>query len=273
MNPTPSPRRAGLATLLIAVLAMIWTGLATGTAAQGASDVRFPALSGRVVDQASLLTPAKEAEITARLEALERDTTGQLVVVTLASLQGLEIEDYGYRLGRAWGIGQAETDNGVLLIVAPEERKVRIEVGYGLEPVLTDGLSALIIHNEILPSFREGRFEQGIERGVDALEAQLRLDPAEAQARAAAAAAPQAGLPVGPMILIGVIFFLLFVGLTSAVAGGGRRRRGSGVAPILIWAASEALRNSGRGGGSSWGGGGFGGGGGGFGGGGASGGW
>lgn len=270
------PLQAGrLATLLFAVMAAVWLAFGQAAAAQGSADVRFPALTGRVVDQAGLLTPAKETELTDRLEALERDTTDQLVVVTVSSLQGLEIEDYGYRLGRSWGIGQAETDNGVLLIVAPNERKVRIEVGYGLEPILTDGLSALIIHNEILPSFREGRFERGIEQGVTAIEAQLRLDPAEAQARAAAAAKPKADVPVGPMIMIGVILFLMFISMIGALGRGGRRRRGSGVAPILIWAASEALRSGGRGrgGGSSWGGGGFGGGGGSFGGGGASGGW
>lgn len=265
-----------LGALLFALLAAVWLASGQSAFAQGSGDVRFPALSGRVVDQARLLTPEKEAELTTRLEALERDTSDQLVVVTLESLQGLEIEDYGYRLGRAWGIGQAEDDNGVLLIVAPTERKVRIEVGYGLEPVLTDALSALIIHNEILPSFREGHFERGIERGVAAIDAQLRLDPAEAQARAAAAASPKAELQIGPIILIGVIFVLMFVGMIGGLARGGRRRRGSGVSPILIWAAAEALRSSSRGGGggSSWGGGGgFSGGGGSFGGGGASGGW
>lgn len=266
-----------LTALLFAVLAAVWLAFAPDAAAQGSRDVQFPALSGRVVDQARLLTPEKEAALTARLEALERDTSDQLVVVTLDSLQGLEIEDYGHRLGRAWGIGQAGENNGALLIVAPNERKVRIEVGYGLEPILTDGLSALIIHNEILPSFRDGRFERGIEQGVTAIEAQLRLDPAEAEARAAAADSPKAGVPVGPLIMIGVILFLMFVGMIGVLGRGGRRRRGSGVAPILIWAASEALRSSGSrgGGGSSWGGGGggFSGGGGSFGGGGASGGW
>ena len=275
MKSPPPCQTVRLAALLFAMLVAVWLASGHSAAAQGSADVRFPALTGRVVDQAGLLTPAKEAELATRLEALETDTSDQLVVVTVDSLQGLEIEDYGYRLGRAWGIGQAEDDNGVLLIVAPEERKVRIEVGYGLEPVLTDGLSALIIHNEILPSFREGHFERGIEQGVAAIDAQLRLDPAEAQARAAAAVKPKAGLPVGPLIMIGVVFFLMFIGLIGGLSGGGRRRRGSGVAPILIWAASEALRSGGRGGGSSWGGGGggFGGGGGGFGGGGASGGW
>lgn len=272
MTRASARRRASLSGLLVA-LTVGWLCVAGAAAAQ-----TFPALSGRVVDQARLLSPEAEAALTAKLEALERDTSDQVVVVTVESLQGREIEEYGYQLGRAWGVGQADDDNGVLLIVAPEERKVRIEVGYGLEPVLTDALSALIIHNEILPAFREGYFERGIEQGVDAIDAQLRLDPAEAQARAATAGRPAVGVPVGPMLVIGVIFLLLFVSVIGGLARGGRRRRGrgSGVAPVLIWAATEALRNSGRGvggGRSSWGGGGFGGGGGSFGGGGASGGW
>lgn len=266
--------RARLGARLIALSVASWLCLAGSVMAQGAGQTDFPPLTGRVVDQAQLLSPEAETALTAKLEALERDTSDQLVVVTVESLKGQEIEAYGYQLGRAWGIGQAEDDNGVLLIVAPEERKVRIEVGYGLEPVLTDALSVLIIHNEILPSFRDGHFERGIQQGVDAIDAQLRLDPAEAQARAAQAAAPKAGMPVGPMIMIGVILFLMFTGMIGGLSRGGRRRRGSGVAPILIWAASEAMRNSGRGGGGfGGGGGGFGGGGGGFGGGGASGGW
>jgi uncharacterized protein len=261
-----------LPALLVVLLSGLWLACAPVAMAQ-AGGPRFPALTGRVVDQASLLTPQKEAALTAKLEALERDTSDQLVVVTVDSLQGLEIEDYGYRLGRAWGIGQADADNGVLLLVAPEERKVRIEVGYGLEGVLTDALSALIIHDQILPAFREGYFERGIEQGVDAIDQQLRLDPAEAQARAAAAARPKAGVPVGPIIMVCLILGLMFISMIGALARGGRRRRGSGIGPILIWAASEAMRSNSRGGGGGFGGGGFGGGGGSFGGGGASGGW
>lgn len=257
-----------------ALLAVLWLVAAPPSAL---AQPRFPALTGRVVDEARLLSPSKEAEITARLEALERDTTDQLVVVTVADLQGYAIEEYGYQLGRAWGVGRQDRNNGVLLIVAPNERKVRIEVGYGLEPVLTDALSAVIIHNQILPPFREGYFERGIDQGVAAIEEQLRLDPAEAQARAAAAQRPAADAPIGSMVFIAAIFLFMALSLIGGIAGRGRRRRGHGVAPILIWAASEAMR-SGRRGGSSWGGGGFGGGGfggggGSFGGGGASGGW
>jgi uncharacterized protein len=241
-----------------------------------AQDLTFPALTGRVVDQANLLSPAKEAELTARLEKLEQDTTDQLVVVTVESLQDRDIADYGYQLGRHWGIGQSETNNGVLLIVAPNERKVRIEVGYGLEPILTDALSALIIHNQILPAFREGGFERGITDGVDAIETQLRLDPEEAAARAAAAESPESDVPVPVILFILFVVFMVFVSFIGAVSRAGRRYKGDdGLTPVLIWAASEVLRNSGRGGGGGgWsGGGGFGGGGGGFGGGGASGGW
>ncbi|MFN9251892.1 MAG: TPM domain-containing protein [Brevundimonas sp.] len=259
------PRLLRLATFLLALT------LAAAPAARAQGSPTFPALAGRVVDEAGLLSPETEAALETRLAQLETDTSDQLVVVTVRSLQDLEIEDYGYRLGRAWGIGQSETDNGVLLIVAPVERRVRIEVGYGLEPILTDAWSALTIHHDILPRFREGAYEAGILAGVEAVEGQLRADPAEAQARAAAAEAPRPSTPVGPAILVALVFLFLFLGL---IGGGlrGRRRQPDGLGPIIAWAALDALsRGGGRGGG--FGGGSFGGGGGSFGGGGASGGW
>src|ERR1700761_3017346 len=138
---------------------------------------KFPALTGRVVDDAGILTPDTKADLTQKLAALEQKTSRQLVVVTLSSLQGYEISDYGYQLGRAWGIGQAKLNNGVLLIVAPKEHKVRIEVGYGLEPILTDALSSVIIQTAVLPKFRTGDYNAGVEAGVDALIQQLSLDP------------------------------------------------------------------------------------------------
>ena len=97
----------------------------------------FPALTGRVVDEAGILDPATKATLEQKLSDFETKTTGQLVVVTLKSLQGTSIEDYGYQLGRHWQIGQKEKNTGALLIVAPNERKVRIEVGYGFEGTLT----------------------------------------------------------------------------------------------------------------------------------------
>lgn len=265
---------------LVLVLIGLTSPLTVVSAASAAAPI-FPALSGRVVDQARILVPESEAELTAKLAGLEAETGDQFVVVTLDSLQDLEIEDYGYRLGRAWGIGSAENDSGVLLIVAPNERKVRLEVGYGLEPVLTDALSNQIIQNDILPPFREGGYARGIGAGVDAVIVQLRLDPAEAQARAAAATPGEAEAPVFPGLIITLIFLFLFLSLLGGLGRRGRRggRNHSGIGPILVWGAAEILSSAARGhsGGSGFGGGGFGGGfsggGGSFGGGGASGGW
>ena len=131
-----------------------------------AAEPAFPELTGRVVDEAGLLQAAEEAELSRLLEQHERETTNQVVVVTLQSLQGYPIEDFGYRLGRYWGIGQKGKDNGALLIVAPNERTVRIEVGYGLEGTLTDALIKTIIESEILPRFRENEYPGGIRVGV-----------------------------------------------------------------------------------------------------------
>lgn len=265
-------RSPGVAALLFSlVIALLLVLPATAQ-----SKIDFPPLTGRVVDQANLLDPATEQALTEKLAALEASSTDQLVVVTVNSLQDQEIEDYGYQLGRAWSIGQKENDNGALLIVAPNERKVRVEVGYGLEPILTDAFSSQVIRNDILPSFRDGDYQAGVIKGVDALIAQLSLDPAEAQARAQAAAAEQADTKsesVIPLVIIAGLF--LFIFLIAMRSGRGRR---SNASSVLLWAASEALRNSGRGGGGwggggGFGGGGFGGGGGSFGGGGASGGW
>ncbi len=262
---------------LSGLTAIALLGLTGPASALAQAPLTFPPLEGRVVDGARLLSPAKEQEISAKLEALERDTTDQVVVVTVPSLQGHEIEDYGYQLGRAWGIGREDKDNGVLLLIAPDEKKVRIEVGYGLEPVLTDAMSALIIQNAILPSFRQGYYERGITQGVDAIDDQLRLDPTEARVLAEAADRPKARLPVAVAIIVALVFAFLVLGLISSAGRGRRRRGGNGLSPILIWAASEALSSRGRSGRSSGGfGGGFGGfsgGGGSFGGGGASGGW
>ena len=122
-----------------------------------------------MVDQAGLLSERDEAELEAALARFEEATTAQIVVATLESLQDLPIEDYGYQLGREWGIGQAGKDNGALLIVAPEEREVRIEVGYGLEGELTDAQSRTIIETRILPHFRQGDFAAGIKAGVAAM--------------------------------------------------------------------------------------------------------
>lgn len=265
-----------------------------------------------VVDAAKLLNPAQTAEITSLAEDINRTTTRQFVVATIPDLQGYDIADYGYQLGRAWGIGQKDANNGIVLIVAPNERKVRIEVGYGLEPIMTDALSNNIIQNTILPKFRAGDMPGGIVAGAHAIAEQMKLplEAAEARAKAEAdkaAAAPRpqqrrsgGGIPFG-LIFWGIILLFVILPMLGIGAFGRRRRRGpwgerryrsndGGVLPIILWSiASEMGRSShhsgGWGGGSSgwgggdgggWGGGGgggFSGGGGSFGGGGASGSW
>src|SRR5262249_30269796 len=145
-------------------------------------------LSGRVVDEANMLDPATRAALTQKLAELEAKTTDQLVVVTLRSLQGTSIEDFGVELGRRWRIGQKDKNNGVLLIVAPSERKVRIEVGYGLEGTLTNAVSKLIIENAIIPRFRANDIPGGITRAVDDIVNVLTGDAEEWKQRAAKAA-------------------------------------------------------------------------------------
>ena len=241
----------------------------------------FPALTGRVVDAAKILPDDVEARLGEKLAALEAQSQRQLVVATLPSLEGYEISDYGYRLGRTWAIGSKEKNDGALLIIAPGERKVRIEVGYGLEGILTDGLSSLIIQNEILPRFKADDMPGGIEAGADALIAQLALP--EDQARALAAQAGSASqTPVGdtivPFVFFGLRFLFVFVLPMFMRVARGRGYRPKGLGPVILWSVADALA-SGRSssGGSSFGGGfsggGFSGGGGSFGGGGSSGSW
>jgi uncharacterized protein len=161
-----------LAALLLAVLSA------------GAFAAALPALTGRVVDGANIIDPATRDAITQKLAAYEAKSSDQVVVVTVPSLDGEEIEPYSNRLYRAWALGQKQENNGVLLVVAPNDRKVRIEVGYGLEGTLTDLMSKLIIENAITPNFRSGDFAGGISKGVDGILTVLSGDGAELEARA-----------------------------------------------------------------------------------------
>ena len=137
----------------------------------------FPALSGRVVDQAGVMSAASKSDIEAKSKTLEDKSGIQLVVATVKSLQGSDIESYANQLFRFWKLGEAKKNNGVLLLVAPAEHKVRIEVGYGLEGTLTDALSSVIISSAIVPRFKSNDFSGGIERGVDGIIAVLTTDP------------------------------------------------------------------------------------------------
>lgn len=250
-------RKSPLVALLLLLPAITW--------AQSTPD--FPELTGRVVDRAEMLSPEVETRLTQMLQAHEQASTEQVVVVTLPDLQGFPIEDYGYQLGRHWGIGQKGEDNGALLIVAKDEREIRIEVGYGLEGRLTDAQSSVIINRVITPAFQKGDFQAGIMNGTAAMIQVLGGEPL---------AVPQ-GQPSGkgqekPNLVIVGLFLLIMVSVVFFLGSrGGRGGRGGAA---LVGAALLGAAMGGRGGGGGgFGGGGFGGGGGGFGGGGASGGW
>ena len=251
----------------LAFMLVAWMCLAGGAFAQApaVTSLTFPALTGRVVDGGNLLSAADRTALTADLADLEAKTTDQLVIVTLSSLQGTTIEDYGYQLGRRWKIGQKDKDSGVLLIVAAAERKVRIEVGYGLEGTLTDAATKLIIENAILPAFRAGDFALGIRNGTGQIAQLLRAEAGTAPQAAgqAAPAGSNANAPVWPLILLGVfgVGLLIF----CAVSGGAACR---GIMQVLF-----VLALSGRGGSSGDRQSSFSGGGGSFGGGGSSGSW
>ena len=130
----------------------------------------FPALNGlRVMDEAGLFSALQKASLENTLALYEQNTTNQIVVVTLKSLQGYDISDYGYQLGRHWGIGTKEHNNGIVIIIAPNERKTRIEVGYGLEGVVPDAIAKTIIDTVMLPEFKQGAYYEGTTKGISAL--------------------------------------------------------------------------------------------------------
>ncbi len=242
----------------------------------------FPKLTGRVVDQANIIPAAEEAALTAQLTQLESATGHQVVVATVSDLQGNEIGEYGFKLGRTWGIGGKDANDGIVFVIAPNERRMTIQVGYGLEPILTDALSGRIIRNDVTPKFKAGDYPGGIQAGVDAIAEQIQLPPEEAALRAQQAQAAETernnGGNVGGLFFVGFIVIFFFIVPMLSRRGRRHRRHQPWGAPIIIWGSGGGFGSGGGsswgGGGSSWGGGGgFSGGGGSFGGGGASGGW
>ncbi|MDM5115043.1 TPM domain-containing protein [Aeromonas salmonicida] len=229
---------------------LLWTA-----ALQAAPD--FPALSGRVVDEANLMSRKQAHQLTQQLAAFEKRSGIQLVVVSIDSLNGETIEEYGYQLGRHWGIGQKGKNNGVLLLIAQDERKVRIEVGYGLEGALPDAIAANIIQTRILPAFKRGDMVAGVVAGSQSI---MQALAGEYQPVDTAKKEDKLG---GPWLFILMVIVMIVLHNLRGGGGGGRRRA------AFLAGGFGAGSFGGRGGG----GGGFSGGGGSFGGGGASGGW
>jgi uncharacterized protein len=250
---------------LLLILALILTSPAL------ASEPKFPPLTGRVVDDAGVLSASTQSQLTDMLAAHERATGQQVVVVMLDSLQGYTIEDYGYQLGRYWGIGQKGKNTGVLLIVAPKEHKVRIEVGYGLEGTLTDATSRTIIENDILPNFKRGNYNAGVVAGTTSILSVLGGNPLETSEPTRTSAPNTSGVPIVVAVLLwAVLVFtlpMIFLFLRALLTGRVRQLDSYGRDSEGRY-VEGSFSGGGRGGG-----GGFSGGGGSFGGGGASGSW
>ena len=240
-----------------------------------AAALTFPPLTGRIVDQADIISPAAKAAIEPKLADLEDKSRIQLVVATVNSLEGQEIEPYANELFRTWKLGETTKNNGVLLLVAPNEHRVRIEVGYGLEGTLTDALSKVIITNAVTPRFKAGDFSDGVTRGVDDIITVLTTDASEWEKRPELRLdrEPDSG-PPNWLLVAGFFAFVTFF----IISAGFRRFVSNVLLGILLSSGSGRSRGYPDGGtsGGSWGGGGgggFSGGGGSSGGGGASGSW
>src|SRR5215468_4405049 len=225
---------------LIVLVALLWAGLAVCA-------VNFPALTGRVIDEANILSNATRDALSSKLAELETKSGIQLVVATVNSLQGEEIEPYANELFRKWQLGEKAKNNGVLLLIAPNQHRVRIEVGYGLEGTLTDALSKVIIANAIAPRFKTGDFDGGVSRGVDDIITVLTTDASEWQQRPSLRVDSQPPpdwmrwLLIAVMIALGTLFivspgfrwFFLNVALNILLnpgvsRGGGRASSGGG---------------------------------------------
>lgn len=263
-QPSQSFRGRALITSLALLAALLCAGLAIGA-------VTFPALTGRVVDEANVLSAAERERLTAKLADLEQKSGIQLVVATVKSLQGEEIEPYANALFRTWRLGEKTKNNGVLLLVAPNERRVRIEVGYGLEGTLTDALSKIIITNAIAPRFKVGDFDGGIAHGVDDIITVLTTDAEEWEKK------PSLRLDAQPLPewVTWLLAAVLIAFLTLFIVSPGFRWFVLNVLLNILFNPGPARGRYGRGGfdDGGFGGGGFGGGGGSSGGGGASGSW
>jgi uncharacterized protein len=229
-----------------------------------------PAPTRRVNDFAGVLTPADRDRLEAKLADRERTSRNQVVVATFRSLEGESLEDFSIRLAEKWRIGQKGLDNGVIFLIFLENRKMRIEVGYGLEPTLTDAISSSILSQVVAPRFREGRIGQGIEAGLDAIDAAIRGEYRVGAGRAA----PRGGALPAILPLAFVILVILGI-IIAAQRNATYARRNGWTGGSRGWHSGPYYGGGGFGGSSGGGssGGDFSGGGGSFGGGGSSGDW
>jgi len=225
----------------------------------------IPKLQGRVNDYAGMLSQQEKQELEQTLKSIETNTTAQLVLLTMPSLEDENLEDYTMRVAEEWKLGQEKKDNGVILFVALKERRIRIEVGYGLEPVLPDGRSGTIIRNIITPAFKQGKFFQGFSDAFLAMNSFITgSDSIDQFEQNYAEEADDTFIEIIMIIIIVSVFIFIFV-----LAGKRSLRSGKGI----HWTGGSSWSSSSSSSGRSFSSGGFSGGGGSFGGGGASGGW
>ena len=201
-------------------LAAVLAAVALCLAAMAASALDVPALKGRVNDYAHMLNPSTAGQLEAVLADLERTDSTQIVVATIETLDGDSLEDFSIRLAEQWQIGQQGTDNGAILLIVKKERKIRIEVGYGLEGKMTDLISGRIIRDVITPQFKMGNFDQGIVNGVGAMIQTVRGEYQSTGQPTTGARRSKKGSPG----MVGLIAFLFLINIV------GRLKRGLGVA-------------------------------------------
>ncbi len=267
-----TPRRAVLRFSLWIVVLLL-AGVAVPAAQAQRVDVIPP--SGQwVTDRAGLLSTAEAQALTTRLRAYADTTSTQIVVVSLTDLGGADIGLYATELGQQWGVGQQGKDNGVVILVSRDDRKVFIATGFGLEGAIPDAVAARIIRNIITPNFRQGRYYAGLSGAVDALIEAARGEYTADSPPASSERPGDGGVDFATIFVLLIIAYFIVTsigrGKGGGRRGGGRRYRRHGSPPVIIWGGG----GFGGGGGGGFGGfGGFGGGGGGFGGGGAGGSW
>lgn len=241
-----APETRALRGLLILVFALV--------AALAFAAPTYPELTGRVVDQAGILQASTKAGLVSKLRDLEDKSSIQLVVATIKSLEGYDVETYANGLFRYWKLGEAKKNNGVLFLVAPNERKMRIEVGYGLEGALTDALSKVIIASAVTPKFRAGDYNAGVERGVEGIIEALSGDTSEWTKKVPPPPSLFEELP--PLLIFALFIFIFIMMARSAGRPTNYRRYRRGGPPIIILPPSGGGWSDygSSGGGSSWGG-------------------
>lgn len=230
--------------------------------------VKIPAISMMVNDNANILTSRQESELEQLLRNTMKATSAEIALLTVTDLSGMTIEDYSMRVVENWKLGKKDRDNGMLLLVSINDRKVRLEVGYGLEDIVTDAKSSYIINTIIIPQFKQGNYYEGIRAGLGAAAGLVTSTYEISSEELAKYQQDQARKKRSGGIPLGLIIFILFIIFS------GRRGRGGLLTGLFLGSMLGGHGGSGRSGGFGGGGfGGFSGGGGGFGGGGASGGW